>query len=381
MIEETRPISIVFLSTDLAVGGAETQIVRLVTHLDQSRWEPRIISLRSPQAFLRELQTAEVPVFSLDMRPGVPDIRAFIRTVRLLRKWQPKVLICFMFHANLWGRVAGRIAGVPVIISSIRTQNFGGKWRDLILRHTDRLGDMTVTNSLLASQELVRRKVVPGHRLRVVPNALPVEAFDTGKPIRLNMRNSLGVSPEDFVWIAVGRLEIAKDYPTLLEAFALVIKKNPQAQLLIAGDGSLRYTLEQLAIGLDLAGKARFLGLRNDIPALLAVSDGFVLSSAWEGSPNALVEAMAAGKPVVASRVGGTPELVTDGGSGFLVPPHDPRALAAAMLRLMALSGQERRAMGEAGRRYVEKYHSLGRVMQIWETLYLELLEKKGAIS
>ncbi|MCL4424805.1 MAG: glycosyltransferase, partial [Firmicutes bacterium] len=104
--------------------------------------------------------------------------------------------------------------------------------------------------------------------------------------------------------------------------------------------------------------------------ALLAASDGFVLSSAWEGSPNGVMEALAAGKPVVATRVGGTPELVEDGSSGFLVHPHDPEVLAAAMLRVMALSREEWRAMGEAGRRYVEEHHNLERV-----ALYVELLE------
>ena len=163
----------------------------------------------------------------------------------------------------------------------------------------------------------------------------------------------------------------------MLKAFARVVREHPETMLLIVGDGPLRSSMEALAQELGL-GRVRFLGIRRDVPELMNAADAYVMSSAWEGMANVLLEASATGLPIVVTDVGGNREVVVDGKTGFLVPPKDPEALAQAMLRLMALPKEERARMGRAARQYIETYYSLDKVVEQWEELYHKLLTRKG---
>lgn len=373
-----KQLSLAFLTTGLAYGGAETQLVRLARQLSTRGWVVRIVSMLPPQAYLDELVASGIPVVSLGMRRGVPDPRALVRLANILKRERPLVLTTFMYHANILGRVGGRLSGVPVVISSIRNENFGGPMRDRIMRLTDCLADITTINSQFAGNEVVRRGVVPPGKLRVIPNGIDTSQFTWSPTLRARVRGAEGVDSSTFLWLAVGRLEEQKDYPNLLVAFSRVLKHRPDGLLHVVGQGQLRESLEATVRRLGLGKRVRFLGLRTDIPALLAAADALVLSSAWEGMPNVVMEAMAAGKPVVATRVGGVPELIVDGKNGFMVPPKDPEALAGAMLRLMDLPEETRELMGQAGRKHVVAQYSLDRVVEQWEALFRELLERKG---
>jgi glycosyltransferase involved in cell wall biosynthesis len=182
----------------------------------------------------------------------------------------------------------------------------------------------------------------------------------------------------EFVWLAVGRFEIAKDYRNMLRGFAAARERYPQAVLLLVGRGSLQTETEALARALSLGSGVRFVGVRDDVPELMSTADGYVMSSAWEGMPIVLLEAAAAGLPIVATLVGGNHEVVCDEETGFLVPPRDSDALGLAMLRLMQLPQTQRRAMGERGREHVRIHYGLDRVVDAWEELYRELLTRKG---
>ncbi len=369
--------SLVFLITGLDYGGAETQLVNLVTRLKERGWDVRVVSMLPPQTFTDELEQAGIPLATLNMRRGVADPRAVFRLVKMLREWKPWILTSFMFHANLLGRIAGRLAGVPINISSVRTENMGGALRERVMRLTDWMGDITITNCRIVADSLTKQGVVPAERVCVIPNGLVLDKFVVTNSNKQEVRRDLGVAEEDFLWLAVGRLEEPKDYPNLLQAFRIVVNKY-EAQLYVAGQGSLTEDLERQAIKLGISDRVVFLGLRRDIPQLLEAADGFVLSSAWEGLPNTVMEAMAAAKPVVATNVGGVPELVQDGKTGYIVPPRNPEALALAMEKMMALSHEERSEMGKAGRAHIEANYSLERVVDQWEELYKELLQKKG---
>ena len=284
-----------------------------------------------------------------------------------------------MVHANLLARAARPLARVPVLVCTAHNVNEGARWRELAYRITDPLCDLTTNVGGAAAARYVRVGAVPKTKIRALPNGIDTQAFRPDASVRVAERRALGLQ-DKFVWLAVGRLDEAKDYPTMLQAFSKVVKGFPAALLLVAGAGPLEGEVKHLAVKLGLEKRVRFLGLRRDTSVLMNAADAFILSSAWEGMPLALLEASATGLPVVATAVGGVPEIVVDEKSGFLTPPEDPAALAHAARRIMAMPEEERRRMGEAGRVHVEAHHSLEHVVSLWEGLYKELLSRKGIL-
>jgi glycosyltransferase involved in cell wall biosynthesis len=232
--------------------------------------------------------------------------------------------------------------------------------------------------SQMAAERHIRDRIVPSRILRVVPNGVDATPFLTVPPeLRGELRGSLGVSTA-FVWLAVGRFEVAKDYPNMLRAFAQARERHPEAVLLLVGKGSLREETEALVRELALGESVRFLGVRSDVPAVVSAADGYVMSSAWEGMPMVLLEAAAGGLPIVTTRVGGNEEAVLEGETGYLVPPRDDATLAAAMVRLMELPEDERRRLGARGRELIRTRYALTKVADRWEELYREVSTRKG---
>jgi len=372
-----KRLCVVFISTGLAYGGAETQLVRLATRLKSRGWEVRIVSLMPPKAYVDELEASGIPVFSLDIRRKLPDPRPILRLARLIRRWRPHIVHSHMVHANLLVRIVRPLTPVPVLICSARNIDEGGRLREFLYRITDPLCDLTTQVSQAGLERYVRVGAVPRHKIRYVPNGVDTERFKPNSQVRAAKRKELLLDGR-FCWLAVGRFHPQKDYGCMLRAFAEVVKKRPESLLLIAGDGPLRPEMERLASALGITEEVRFLGVRQDVPELMNAADAYVMSSAWEGMPNVLLEAASSGLPIVATDVGGNREIVVDGVTGFLVPPRDPSSLAQAMLRLMELPERARVRMGEDARRYVEENFGLDYVVDLWEDLYKELLTKKG---
>jgi len=372
-------LRILFVLTGLAYGGAETQLVRLAIRLKLRGWEVAVASLMPPKAYVEDLEAAGIPVFSLNIRRKLPDPRPVLRLARIIRKWQPDVVHSHMVHANLLARIVRFLAPIPVLICSARSIDEGGRFREVLYRLTDPLCDLTTQVSQAGLERYVRMGAVPRHKICYIPNGVDTERFKPNLEDRLKFRKELGV--DGFVWLAVGRFDPPKDYPSMLQAFARVVHKRSNTILLIAGDGPLRKTMENLARELGIEKRTKFLGIRRDIPQLMNAADAYVMSSSWEGMPNVLLEASATGLPIVATDVGGNREIVLDGVTGFLVPPRNPEALARTMLRIMDLSDEERKEMGKRARKHIEVKFNLDRVVDLWEILYYELLEKKGIVA
>jgi glycosyltransferase involved in cell wall biosynthesis len=370
---------IVLLSTSLGMGGADRQILYLAEALLKHDYEVRLVSMTPPEEMGRQASAQGLPIMSLDMKRGRPDWQAFQRLVSLLQEWKPHLLTSFMYHANLLGRLAGRWTGVPLIVTSIRSERNGNASRDWLMRLTNWMDHCCTTNSEEVANSLRKRGLLSRRKSRVIPNGVDIAALTTPVADRVRSRGELGIASAEFVWLAVGRLLPQKDYATLLQAFGSLA--TAPARLLIAGRGPLLGELQEQAQQLGVASQVTFLGVRHDIPALLAAADGFVLSSAWEGMPNVVMEALAAATPVVATQVGGVSELVVSGRSGLLVPPTNPMALSQAMRQLMALSAEHRQAMGLRGRDHVATHYSLGAMADRWVVLYRQLLTQKGLLS
>jgi len=363
---------VLLLSTSLGLGGADRQILYLARALLAHGYDVRLVSM-TPLVEMGRLAVAEgLPITSLEMRRGKADLGALRKLVAMLREWRPHILTSFMYHANIMGRVAGRRAGVPLIVSSIRSEQNGSTARDWGMRLTNWMDHCCTTNSRRVADALSRRRLVPSRKLRVIPNGVDVAAFSAGADEGERIRRELGLAPGEFLWLAVGRLFPEKDYPTLLRAFQSFA--GTPARLAVAGRGDLLEELRGLAEQLGVASQVIFLGVRHDIAALLAAADGLVLASASEGMPNVVMEALAAGRPVVATDVGGVSELVEAGVSGFVVPPRDPAALSERMRHLMSLPPEQRRRMGQKGRERMLADYSLQAMADRWIDLYRELL-------
>ena len=372
------PPTTTLVITGLGRGGAETQLVALSEHLESRGWAIEVVSLLpvtlfTEERFVAELQRRGIPVWSPAITKKASMVRGLWRLLRHLRARRPQVICTFMFHANILGAILGRLARVPVIVSSIRNERFGPWWRERLEAVTERLCDVTVVNSATVAASLLSRRIVSKDRCRIIPNGVDVARFSPGaSPMKESTRRGLGVSPETFLWLTTGSLEPQKDHEDLLRAAARLRERHPCLRMAVVGDGPLRESLVRLSRDLSLGDVVSWLGLRHDVPALLVASDGFVLSSRWEGSPNALLEALACAVPVVATNVGGVRDLVQDGISGFLVAPGDVDALAAAMEHLMSLPFGERRRLGRRGRESVQRRHDSAAVAEQWRHLLFE---------
>jgi glycosyltransferase involved in cell wall biosynthesis len=359
----------------LALGGAERQTLFLASVLRSAGVEVSLLSIIAPTAFVEDAQALQIPIVSLKPIPGARALTAIAQATQYLRSVGPAAVISFVYQSNILGRVAGRAARVPVIISSIRNERFGGRGRELLMRGTDRLCTLTTTNSTKVALELTRRGVVAADRIRVIPNAIDAERFRATAAERQRSRRALGLTDE-FAFLAIGRLEMQKDFPTLLQAVDQCIRNGIRVKVLIVGDGTQREKLESQSFQLGLQESVEFLGPRSDIPLLVASADGVVLASRWEGVPNALMEGMAAGVPFVATDVGGVSELACDGRAGFLARPQDPHALAREMARLVGMPESDRRAMGTFAQCIVESRYSHERVGGAWLDLLAGLTNR-----
>ena len=369
---------ILFLSTSMGMGGADSQLLTAAEGLHARGHDVFIVSLTPLGPMGLRARSLGLRTESLGMPRGIPDPRGLYRLIRLVRAWRPDVVHSHMVHANLMARALRVLTPVPVLVSTIHNIYEGGPVWMGAYRLTNRLVDHMTIISEAAADRFIGERIVPRHLLRVVPNGVDPEPYrQVSSEVRESRRQALGLG-RGFAWLAVGRFEIAKDYPNMLRAFAEVGERHPEAVLLLVGRGALQAETEALARELNLGQRVRFLGVRDDVPALVSAADGYVMSSAWEGMPMVLLEAAAGGLPIATTRVGGNHEAVLDGETGFLAPPKDHHALAAAMLRLMGLSETERRRMGERGREHVRTHHGLSRVVDRWEELYREVLVRKG---
>ncbi|MFN3326199.1 MAG: glycosyltransferase [Bryobacteraceae bacterium] len=356
---------LVMLTTNLAPGGAEAQVAQLARGFARRGFRTSVVSLLPPAAFADELKAAGVGVYSLDMRPGSPNPIGAVRLLAALRRLRPQVLHAHMFHANLMARLARIFCPVPAVISTAHSliessrRSEDARARERLYRLTDRLGDITVVVSKAGADRYARIGAAPSHRLRVIPNGVDTRLYHPPAAPR---------DSNDFVWLAAGRLMWKKDYPNLIDAFTRV----GRGSLWIAGSGPQEAELRQLAT--QSAARIRFLGQRSDLPALLHEADAFVLSSVVEGLPMVLLEAAASGLPCVTTGAGGASEVVLDGETGFVVPPGDAAALAAAMTRIMEMPAGQRLRLGEAARRHAVARFGIEAVLDQWELLYRELL-------
>lgn len=368
-------VHVVFSIDTMNVGGTEMNAVRTAERLDPSRFRLSVVTLRGEGTLAERYERLGVPVVRFPIRSlyGPDTMRQGMRLARFLRDQSVSVVHCHDQYSNFFSALSARAAGVPVIITSKRWLHSPLRYRianGIGFRASTRVlaNSQSVARSLEADDKLRRDRVV------VIPNFVDEQAFERPPDEVIDgWRTELGIEPDAQIIGVVASLSPIKAHATLLRAVAALVPRWPLVRLVLVGDGTERESLRRLANELGLDGVVRFAGLRPQLPSFHFLFDVSVLSSVSEGFPNSLVEAMAAGRPIVATNVGGVPDAVRDGENGLLVPPGDPASFADALEHLLA-SPHRRDAMGAAGASRARTEFHARQVVGSLERLYDRLL-------
>jgi L-malate glycosyltransferase len=364
-----RRINVLYVIWSLQMGGAERVVAGLARGLDRTRFRPLVCCLNFKGRLAEELEAEEIPVFALDKKPKL-DPLVLLRLVRLMRRERVDVVHTHLWTSSLWGRLAALLAGVPV---RVVTEHNIDTWRRGPHFLADRLLARFTHHFIFVSREVEvfyqQRLGLAPSRGRVVLNGVDVAALQA-RVDAAAVRARMGLPRDAVVAGVVGRLEERKGHRHFLEAMKTLVAEDPRLRGLVVGEGRERAALETQRIESGLDGRMSVIGYWPSLAEALAAIDVFVLPSLMEGHPLAILEAMAAGKPVVATRVGGNPEAVQDGETGLLVPPGDPDALGQAITTLVR-DPDRARAMGQEGRRRVERLFSLEASIRANQEVYL----------
>ena len=367
---------VVHVIGSLQIGGAEKMLVNFIKAADQDRFRYTILCLSSRGEMADEVLGAGV---NLEVRKV--RFRTFFRDIGNLAHWfrtqRVRVIHSHMFYASLCSRIAGLRAGVPVLVTTEHGKEPWKKWWQIKLDNfLSRKTYYHIAVSVDVRNIRIRRDGVSPDRITVIPNGVPIPQKTNESRVRKGLRAEFGFEDDTFVIGTVGRVIGAKDYPLLLEALVLVRKSIPHSHWLQVGDGPDREKIMGLAEKLGLSSSVTFAGRRSDVGDLLEAMDVWVMSSAREGLPVALLEAMAAGKPIVATDVGGIPDAVDNDISALLVPAGDAEALAGCIVKIredVQLAGK----LASAARERAMRKFGIEAVTRKIENIYLQGLSDR----
>ncbi len=366
------PIRVVHLIQGLEIGGLEMMVVNFLQRLDRSRFSP-IVCCFDTLGDLTSLITNEgIPVHFVQRQPGV-DLAYIFRLASFLRETRPQILHLHNPTAFFYGTLAGKLARVPRIIYTEHGRDFSSSYKvRLVNRILGKLVNQVVTVADYGKHYLMQREGIAANKIMTIHNGIDGVRFAAEYDVKL-IRTALGLNMVQPVIGIVARLDPIKNHAILIKALVMIAQERPDSVLLVIGDGPLRQELESLNAELGLVDHIQFLGARSDVPELLSALDVFVLCSNSEGLSLTLAEASAAGKPIVATDVGGNSEVVEDGMTGIVVPAREPETLATAILKLINDPGLKQR-MGEAGRKRFEQQFTLDSMVTAYQDLYIACL-------
>lgn len=371
-----RRIRVVYCVASMDLGGTELNALRTAGRLDTSRFDVTVATLGDEGPLRSQYDDAEIPVlhFPVTSLYNRTALREGARVFRFLRRQRIDVVHCHDMYTNVFTLPWARLARVPVIIASRRWIHSVDDARlEAANRIAYRLAHRVLGNSVAVTRLLRDSDGVRESRILHLPNFVDESAFTPPEPAEVaSLRRELRLPDDAEVVGCIARLVVIKGHDILLNAFSQVARRRPRLHLVLIGDGSYRQELERLAQSLGIADRTHFAGYRPNIPNLNHLFDVAALASRSEGFPNALVEAMAAARPVVATDVGGNPDAVRPP-TGILVPPVDANAFALALERLLA-DEPLRRSMGQAAVRVARAEYHAESVIPRLESMYSELV-------
>lgn len=373
------PRPVCHLVTTLNLGGTERQLVELLRHLDCRRWSPRLACFRKSGAFLDEVRALGLDPIELSLRGSFKRPNTAWVVARLcawLAREKAALLHCHDVDAALVGVPAAKLVRVPVIAARRDLAHDVGLLKRRVLRLALTRADMVLANAHAVAAQAERLFGVPPGRIAIVPNGLDLDRFDA----LAAAPPAVPLPPAELLVVKVARMRHEdKGHDDLLHAAALARARAPGLRYLLVGDGRREPELRARAARLGVADLVTFAGKRLDVPAILARAGIVCHASRAEGLPNAILEAMAARRPIVAACVGGVADLIDDGVTGLLVPPGRPDALADRLVRLAADPGQ-RAALGAAARARVERDLSAQELARRIDALYARVARPIGPL-
>lgn len=384
----SRPIRILRIIDRLNVGGPTHHVTLLARRLEERGYRTTLVKgcVAPGEVEMTDViaETGVQPVQVPTLGRAVSwrdDPASFIALCRLIRQVRPDVVHTHKSKAGALGRIAARLAGVPVVIHTFHGHVFRGYFGPaasaaavLVERLLGAWTDAVVAISPAQRRDLLSYRIAPPERVRCIPLGLRLDRVRRADRLAGQFRAEVGVAPAQPLAGYVGRLAPIKGVEVFLRAAARVLRSLPDARFVVVGDGECRPTLEAEAEALGIAKAVRFTGYRQDADRVYASLDLFVLSSFNEGLPVTIIEALAAGCYVVASRVGGVPDLLTSERLGLTVEPGDPEALSGAMVRAL----RERRRVAEEDRDATCRRYGIDRLTEDLDRLYRRLLKRKG---
>lgn len=353
----------------MGVGGLPRVVETLCRASDPARFETSVLTLNFAGELAEALARDGYRTHQVERPATGPDYGAFRRVADILRRERIDVLHTHNTQAFMHGGMGAFLARTPRLIHTDHARDFPDKLKYMVIeRVLSMVADRVVGVSEHTTENLHRYEKIPRRKLLTIPNGIDARLFDA--PVdRHAVRQELGVPVDAELLLLGARLEEQKGIPYLLQAMATLATTRPRVHLALAGIGSLREMLGEEAHRLGIAERVHFLGVRLDMPRLLAAADVFVMSSVWEGLPMIILEALAARCAIVSTAVGGVPSAVVDGETGTLVPPRDPAALAAGIAAM--LDDDARRArMVANGRALFEARFSSAAMTAAYERLY-----------
>ncbi len=376
--------SIFFLGSQVATGGSQNNLLRQATWFTQHGYSVTAAFLYDKENLLPSWSSIyRFPIHDLGFASPQANIfiqmkcflRGLIRLYRLLGSRSYTAIETFTHHANLIGLPLAWLAGIPNRIGSHRGK-IEGFPRILERLHAMMINSPITTLFVVVAERVREDALAEGiHAQRIIKIVNGVELPRVNPADVHRVRKELSLSEDDIFLLSVGRLRYQKGHDILLKALPRVVEKFPHALLLIAGEGILRQELEAEAMRLGISERVKFLGVREDVPVLMSLADLFLFPSRFEGMPNALLEAMGYGLPVIATAVQGVDEMIRDGENGLIIPLDDPEQVSDAILRLLNNS-EERQRLGKAARETIEKEYTLEKMCSQYEKLLTDKIER-----
>ena len=376
------PISITYLITGLFTGGAETMLLKLLQHLDRSRFTPRVISLSTKGEIGPRIEALGVPVQALGMQSGVPSPVRFARLVWLLRASRPLVVHTWMYHADLLGGLSARLAGCKNVIWGVRSSHLSSTESKrstlMVMKACAAVSGWVPSKILSCSHRAKAVHVAAGYvedKINVIPNGFDLGCFAPDTAARSSVRAELGLSMDTPLVGLMARHDPQKSHSGFFEAAARLREHLPQVHFVLAGTGidACNAALTAAVVQKGLQAHAHLIGRRDDMPRLMAALDVLASSSSYgEAFPNVLGEAMACGVPCVVTDVGDSAEIV--GPTGRVVPPGDMTGLADQLLAVLRLPPADKAALGQQARARVAAEYEIGHVTRLYQAFYEQVV-------